>query len=1279
MLKYNEDEVLQHTLDYFDGDDLASSAWMNKYALKKGSDKGLLYAELTPHDMHDRIAREIALKDVQFKYGTDITTIERLGADVSLKDEQLDYYYICFNKYREAFNNFSKIVPQGSPMSGIGNPFAKVSLSNCVVVPSPADNMSSIMETGKELANLFKRRCGVGVDISTLRPDGTTVSNSAGSSTGAWSFSEHFSNVCRMVGQNGRRGALMLTIDVRHPDVDKFIVMKRDKTRVTGANISIKLTDEFMQAVSTDAYWICRWPVEDHIVKNKPKHCLTACNVEELLLQGGEWLAIGASDEDKNNGIAIDYDKWISNNHDEKRVLKRFKAKELWWLINEAARTDAEPGLLFWDNYINNLPAHCYSKFFTISTNPCVTKDTWVLTSNGAIRVGDLIGKQFTATVDGKPYKSTEKGFFNTGKKQVFQINTNRGFSIKVTENHEILTEQRKTIKCKSQRIWKKAKDLVIGDNIVIMNHINNNWQGYGTRQEGWLLGNLLGDGNITKDNMANLDYWGETQLSMQNYAINTIKSTVGCRKDLVGYMTSNNIVARVSSANLFKLANKFGLTNDSKILTDKIESASSEFICGFLNGWFDADGSVQGSQQKGVSIRLTSAVFNNLISAQRMLARLGIISTIYENRHQSGNKIMPDGNGGHKEYLCNAIHELVIANNNIVYFAERIGFIDNEKKIKLENILQSYKRKINCEKFVSCVSEIIPVGIEEVYDCTVPNINAFDANGLYVHNCAEIALSPYDSCRLTSINLKGFVKKAFTKSAYFDFKDFESHVRTGMRIMDNIVDLEIDYLKDIIDKVDEDEEKVIWEKLRNAAIDGRRTGLGTHGLADALICLNLKYDGDEALEIIDKIYAMLRDTAYDASIDLAIERGAFPEFNWEIEKNCLFIKRLPQKLQDKMATYGRRNISLLTNAPTGTVSIESRTSSGIEPVFGWYYTRRKKINPSDPNAHVDYVDQSGDKWANYMVFHPTLQEYLIQERPELWQTWQNIQDNFALASWNEELGKILEGQLPNFFINAPEINSIRRVEIQGMIQQYIDHGISSTLNLPKGTTVETVQDIYLKSWKAGLKGVTVYVDGCRSGVLINAAAKEIKGIPESTAPKRPDILECDIHFSNIDGKKWTILVGKLEDQPYEIFGGLSETIEISQKNKIGRIKKRKCDRATIKGRLSCYDLILGEAESPKVIIEDIVSSFDDGDHAHETRLISMLLRHGAPIHLIADTFGREHNSNLYSFSKVMARVLKKYVVDGTTSSENCKECNSKLRFEGGCRICPQCGGSKCD
>jgi|3_EtaG_2_1085321.scaffolds.fasta_scaffold09819_2 ribonucleoside-diphosphate reductase alpha chain len=803
---YTLEEIHDATLKYFDGDELATNVWLTKYALKNKKGE---FLESTPTDMHRRLAREFARIEGTFGGGRAL-------------DEEAIYGLL---------ENFQYIVPQGSPMYGMGNDHVNVSLSNCVVVDSPSDNISSIVDAGRDLANLFKRRCGVGIDISELRPENTPVNNSAGTTTGAWSFADFYSYVCRMIGQNGRRGALMISMDVRHPDIEKFVTMKGDLSKVTGANVSVRISDDFMEAVEKDEDFVLRFPI---------------------------------------------------NGERTPAFTKTIKATHLWDMIVKSATVSAEPGILMWGNILKRLPANEYADqgFQTLTTNPC-----------------------------------------------------------------------------------------------------------------------------------------------------------------------------------------------------------------------------------------------------------------------------------------------------------------------------------------------------------------------------GEIPLSAYDSCRLISINLKSFVKNPFTEEATFDFTKFGEVVTSGMRLSDDLVELEIEKLNSIIRVCDKDDERRLWSRLLAACKRGRRTGLGTHGLADAVACMGYRYDSSEAIELIDKIYEELKVGAYGESVQLAVERGSFPVFDWDTEQNNSYISDLPKILRDQISRFGRRNISILTNAPTGSVSILSQTSSGVEPVFRNTYTRRRKLSHNEQEAPADYVDEMGEKWSEYTIYHHNVQEYM------------------KLFSSTE---------IPDIFVTSDQIDWNKRVDVQAVIQNHIDHSISSTINLPKGTSSSVVGELYREGWRKGLKGITVYVDGSRSGVLVDRAQGG-EAFPVHDAPQRPETLSCDIYHTTIRGEKWVVLVGLLDERPYEVMGGLASLIEIPKKYTRGTITKR-----SRKTTASIYDLRYGEGDS-ETRIKDLVKVFDNPNHSAFTRVISLTLRHGAKINFLVEQLQKDKDSEMFSFSRCIARVLKNYIQDGTRASTQCPDCGlEEIVYIEGCQTCKSCGYAKC-
>jgi len=813
MKRYNKEQVLEASIEYFNGDKLAANAFL-KYALRKVNDKGEdIFYELTPEDMHRRMAWEFAR--IENKY----------PSESKLTEEEIF----------ELFDGFKKHCPQGSPMMGIGNNHQMLSLGNCFVVDAPKDNMSDIVETGKRTANLYKRRAGVGLCVSNLRPDGAKVDNAALKSSGAWSFCDFFSYITGLVGQNNRRGAEMLTMFVNHPDIFKFVEMKSDLGKVTNANVSVKIMNHFMEMVEKDGQYLLQWPVDVPPEQAQYKETI--------------------------------------------------KARKLWKHIVDKATKYAEPGLLFWDKICDYMPSHSY----------------------------------------GKKYKN-------------------------------FLTQ------------------------------------------------------------------------------------------------------------------------------------------------------------------------------------------------------------------------------------------------------------------------------------CVNP--------------CGEIAMGT-DSCRLYSQNLKHYVIHPFTNNAFFDFDQFRQDVRKAMRLSDDMVDLEIEKLNKLIDSADTEDERQMWREYCETAIQGRRTGLGTHGLADALARMCLRYDSEESINLIEQIYCTMKVEAYRESINLAKERGSFPIFDWEIEKDNDFIQSLPEDIKKDIATYGRRNISILTNAPTGTVSLLSQVSSGIEPVFRNSYVRRVKFNPHDYANSVtpDYTDDNGVSYKEFVVFHHNVEEYM---------------KTFGTK------------EIPDFFVTSDIIDWEKRIDVQAAIQRHMDHSISSTINLPEGTKNSVVANLYMRAWKKGLKGVTVYVDGSRSGILVNQSTTSEDSFDYCDAHKRPKILDCDIHHSR---SGWIFFVGLIDGKPYEIFGGPREDVPVSFHTSKGRIMKR----PNVSYRqTSSYDLFFMRGKK-EVKIKNINQAFNNHSYVDYTRLVSLSLRHGAKPGFIADSLLKNRESEMFSFQKCISRILRKYVENGERSGIMCQECNEKtMVYEGGCSVCMSCGNSLC-
>jgi ribonucleoside-diphosphate reductase alpha chain len=840
---YTHDQVLKSSTEYFQGDELAASVFAGKYALQ---DRDGNYLEANPSDMHRRLAREFARTEQKYPN--------------PMSEEEIF----------SLFEDFKYVVPQGSPMSGVGNDYQIQSLSNCFVIASPEDSYGGILKTDQEQVQIMKRRGGVGFDVSNIRPKNLATSNAAKTTSGLEVFLDRFSNSCREVAQGGRRGALMISLSVHHPQIKDFIRIKRDLSRVTGANISVRLSEEFMRAVRGGDPIQLRFPVD----------------AKEPIVE-----------------------EWVS-------------AQDLWHEIVESAHASAEPGLLFWDTAKRMTPSDIYEAegFGSTSTNPC-----------------------------------------------------------------------------------------------------------------------------------------------------------------------------------------------------------------------------------------------------------------------------------------------------------------------------------------------------------------------------GEIVLSPYDSCRLMLVNLTSFVKNAWTQEAEFDFAHFGEVSQKAQRLMDDMIDLEIEKIDKILAKIETDPETSdakqpeinLWNTVRAQAVNGRRTGLGITGIGDALAMLGIRYGSKASIRMTESIYRELAVNSYVSSMTMAQERGAFTVHDPSREEDHPFLDRIFDAIdecgginsitaREHNAKFGRRNIANTTTAPAGSVSVLTQTTSGIEPAFMLHYTRRKKINPNDVDARVDFVDELGDKWSEFSVYHHAFKQWMVKTlSPE------NM-DNMSAEEMVE--------MSPYSSATANEIDWVSKVDLQAAAQKWVCHAISNTTNLPSDIDIETVKEVYMRGWQTGCKGVTVYRDGSRSGVLVSSEEKgeesrEDMKFVDNNAPKRPESLKCEIHHATIKGEKWTILVGLMNDRPYEVIGGLSEYIEIPRKHRYGKLRRRQ--RKTM---LSKYDLFCGQGED-EFAIKDVVAVFDNPNHAGYTRTISLALRHGAPIQYVVEQLQKDKEADLFSFSKVIARCLKNYIPDGTVGGDKtCSECGAEgsLVYQEGCVICKSCGSSKC-
>ena len=833
---YTFDEAMEATLSYFKGDKLAASVWLGKYALKDSF--GNLY-EKSPEDMHWRIANEIAR--IEARYPNPLTA------------EQV----------YETLRDFKYIVPQGSPMAGIGNNFQIASLSNCFVIGNKgeSDSYGGIMKIDQEQVQLMKRRGGVGHDLSHIRPSGSQVKNSALTSTGLVPFMERYSNSTREVAQDGRRGALMLSVSVKHPDSEQFIDAKLEQGKVTGANISVKIDDDFMRSIIEGRSYIQQYPVKSQ------------------------------------NPI----------------VTKEIDPQRLWDKIVHNAWQSAEPGILFWDTIQRESIPDCYADlgFETVSTNPC-----------------------------------------------------------------------------------------------------------------------------------------------------------------------------------------------------------------------------------------------------------------------------------------------------------------------------------------------------------------------------GEIPLCPYDSCRLLAINLYGYVKNPFTPQAEFDFELFKNHAAIAHRMMDDIIDLEIEKVDAIIEKINSDPEteeikrveKQLWMNIRRKAIEGRRTGIGITAEGDMLAAMGFTYGSDDAIDFSVQVHKVLTLSVYSSSVDLAQERGAFPIFDAEREAINPFINRIKEadpELYKRMTNYGRRNIAMLTVAPTGSTSILTQTTSGIEPVFKPIYRRNRKVNPNDKDVKVSFTDAMGDSWETFTVIHHKFVDWLTS------------------AGYNiEEVKKLDEDKLDELVAKSPyhkatanDVDWLSKVRMQGAIQKWVDHSISVTVNLPEDATEELVGKVYSEGWKSGCKGITVYRDGSRTGVLVSNKTEKAVTTQEL---KRPAELECDIVRFKNNAESWIAFIGLIEGRPYEIFTGIAdvEVLPIPKGVDNGIIIKNKDEEG-----ITRYDFQYQNKFGYRTTIEGLSHKFNP-EFWNYAKLISSVLRYGMPIESAIHLVDSLHfdNDTINTWKAGVARALKRYIPNGTEAKgQKCKNCkSSNLIYQEGCLTCSDCGSSEC-
>lgn len=935
-----------------------------------------------------------------------------------------------------------EFIPNTPCLVNAGRPGGQ--LAACFVLPVE-DSIDGIMRHAQAVAKIHQTGGGTGQSYEFIRPAGAMVNSTKGVASGPVSFMSIVNTATEVVKQGGvRRGANMGILRISHPDILRFIHAKNDQSSLTNFNLSVTVTDKFMEAVENEKWFQLKFdgkpwdkPIFDpvtgenyQIFNDENGDLLSFCDREDYLARQDE--------------IEVSYQPGGTNAGTE--AIGMVYAPDIWNRIIASAHKYAEPGVIFIDevnrhNYLKNTMGEIHS------CNPCVTADTLVFTEQGLKTVRELYESQtdLEVTVDGrfgyKPTFASASKVFRTGRKPVYRLQTTEGYYVRATGNHEIMTS----------RGWVELKDLQIGEHI----HILNRKGGFGTTgglEAGRVWGWLVGDGHFNESQkQAVLSFYQDEQELAEGFAgyVNRMVCRIGRQQSnyTVTAVAINDQSCRVHSIRLARLADTIGLRTNKLQVPAGIYQGSENMQRGFLQGLFSADGTVADHHLKGRSVRLTSISSELLEGVQRILLNFGIASRIYKNRRgtETGN-LMPDGRGGSRFYERQPIHDLHISKSSIFTFADEIGFLQTAKQSKLKKLIEGYRRRVSQEAFVARVESIVLDGEEDVFDLTQPESSSFIANGIVVHNCAEQMLHSNSACNLGSIDVSKFYDAKSTKLNGIDWEKLEETIAWSIRFLDNVIDV------------------CEWpfQAIEAVVKRTRPIGLGIMGFADLCLKLKIRYGSEESLKLMDVLMRFVRRTAWNSSIVLGQEKGAFPEFQGNQALYKEFFYGDEMKPFASVFPLSPRNYEVTTIAPTGTISLVAETSSGIEPNFSWAYVR------SDTVGTRTYVHPLAAEALGFVV------------------DYENETSVQAAANY------VIENQekLPDYFVTAMDLTAEEHCRILAAAQHHVDNSISKTCNGRADDTVESVDKLYRLARRLGCKAVSYYRDGSRSGQVLTAMEK---------------------------------------------------------------------------------------------------------------------------------------------------------------------------------------------